>query len=71
MASLIQHVLKKALGGKSSKPITITNEQWYELDEQTFLAIQLCLSQVVLQKVIKEEIVAGLWLKLVISVVFA
>uniref|UniRef100_A0A7C9DXJ7 Uncharacterized protein n=1 Tax=Opuntia streptacantha TaxID=393608 RepID=A0A7C9DXJ7_OPUST len=64
MAVLIQHGLKKALGGMSSMPVTMTDEQWNELDEKALSAIQLCLSKEVLQEVIKEEIATGLWLKL-------
>ena len=61
---LIQHGMKKALGGKSSKPVTMTNEQWNELDEKALSAIQLCFSEDILREVIKEETTSSLWLKL-------
>ena len=64
MAVLIQHRLKKALDGKTTKADTMTNEQWNELDEKTLSAIQIFLSQDVLREVIKENTAASLWLKL-------
>ena len=58
---LIQHGLKKAVSGKTSKPDTMTDEQWNESDEKALSAIQLCLSREVLRKVIKENTAASLW----------
>ena len=63
-AVLTQNGLKKALDGKSKKPINMTDEQWDELDEKALSAIQLCLSKEVLREVANETTAAALWLKL-------
>lgn len=63
-AVLTQNGLKKALVGKSNKPVTMTDEQWDELDEKALSAIQLCLSKEVLREVVHETTASGLWLRL-------
>ncbi|MCI18063.1 transducin/WD40 repeat-like superfamily protein [Trifolium medium] len=62
-AVLTHNGLKKALDGKAKKPISMTEEQWDELDEKALSSIQLCLSKEVLREVVNETTAAGLWLK--------
>ena len=52
MAILTQNALKKALGSKTKKPATMTDEQWEELDEKTLSTIQLCLTTHILYEVL-------------------
>lgn len=61
---LVQQGWEKALAGKSNKPISMTDDQFKEIDLKALSAIQLCLSDEVLQVVTKEETTVGLWLKL-------
>jgi len=50
MVILTQNGSKKALGGKTKKPESMTDEQWEELDEKALSTIQLCLAPHVLRK---------------------
>jgi hypothetical protein len=63
-AVLTQNGLKKALDGKTKKPVSMTDEERDELDEKALSSIQLCLSKEVLREVVNESTAAGLWLKL-------
>lgn len=63
-AVLTQIGLRRALDGKQKKPLTMTDEEWQEMDEKALSAIQLCLTTEVLYEVLHEETAAGLWLKL-------
>ena len=49
MAILTQNGLNKALGGKTKKLATMTDEQWKEPDEKSLSTIQLCLATHVLR----------------------
>uniref|UniRef100_A0A7C9EBU4 Uncharacterized protein n=1 Tax=Opuntia streptacantha TaxID=393608 RepID=A0A7C9EBU4_OPUST len=64
MAVLTQNGLKKALGGKSKKPESMTDEQWEELDEKALSTIQLCLAPPVLREVLDKTTTAEIWLAL-------
>ena len=48
MTILTQNGLKKALARKKKKPVTMTEEQWEELDEKALSTIQLGLATNVL-----------------------
>ena len=63
-AMLIQNGCEKALLGKSKKPVSMTDEQFDEIDLKAMSAIQLCLSNEVLREVMEETTAAGVWLKL-------
>ena len=58
---LVQNGLKKAL---HTKPSTMTDELWQELDEKAMSAINLCLTKEVLREVVHETTTAALWTKL-------
>jgi len=64
MVILSQYGLKKALGGKVTKPASMTDEQWEELEEEALLAIKLCLASHVLREVLDKTTMADLWLSL-------
>ena len=64
---LVQQELQKALAGKSKKPITMTNEEWEDLDAKTLSTIRLCLADDVLFHIVGEDTTPGLWSKLEIS----
>ena len=64
MVVLTQNGLKKALGGKSKKPESMTDEQWEELDEKALSTIQLCLAPSVLREVLDKTTTAEIWLAL-------
>ena len=61
---LTHNVLKKILAGKMTRPTTMTEEQWDEMDEKALSAIQLCLSREVLREVINEKTATDIWSKL-------
>ena len=63
-AILTQQGLKKALLGKDKKPSTMKDEDWVEMDERALTAIQLCLSDEVLDEFSKETTAAALWTRL-------
>jgi len=64
LAVLTQNGLKKALFGKSKKPATMSEDEWNEMDDKALTAIQLNLSNDVLQEVLSEKTSADLWVKL-------
>ena len=57
LAVLTHNGLKKVLAGKMTRPTTMTEEQWDEMDEKALSAIQICLSREVLREVINEKTV--------------
>ncbi|MFQ6668265.1 hypothetical protein Gotur_033976 [Gossypium turneri] len=59
MAILVQTSLKKVITGK--KPENLNQTEWEELDEKALSAIQLCLTNTVLQKVLMEKTSSALW----------
>ena len=60
----MQQGLQKALLEKEKISDSLTPEQSEEIDEKALTAIQLCLSDEILRKVLDEKTVVGLWLKL-------
>ena len=63
-AVLTQSRLKKALGSKTKKLATMTDEQWEELDEKALSTIQLRLATHALREVLDKTTTADLWLRL-------
>ncbi|KAK5831022.1 hypothetical protein PVK06_014817 [Gossypium arboreum] len=61
MAILVQSGLKKVIG---KKPENLNKIEWEELDEKTLFAIQLCLTNTVLQEVLMEKTSFALWKRL-------
>jgi hypothetical protein len=61
---LVQQGLKKALTGKTMKPIAMTNKEWEDLDEKSLSTIRLCLADDVMFNIVGEDITSGLWSKL-------
>jgi hypothetical protein len=65
MRALLTHQgLHKVLLGKEKMPQDLTQEDAEDMDLKALSAIQLCLSNEVLQEVLEETKAAGLWLKL-------
>ncbi|KAK5772198.1 hypothetical protein PVK06_048475 [Gossypium arboreum] len=62
MAIIVQSGLKKVIIGK--KPENLNKTEWEELDEKALSAIQLCLTNTVLQEVLMEKTSSALWKKL-------
>ncbi|MFQ6664994.1 hypothetical protein Gotur_031899 [Gossypium turneri] len=62
MAILVQSSLKKVVIGK--KPENLNKTEWEELDEKALSAIQLCLTNTVLQEVLMENTSSALWKRL-------
>ncbi|KAK5812564.1 hypothetical protein PVK06_027999 [Gossypium arboreum] len=62
MAILVQSGLKKVVIGK--KPENLNKTEWEELDEKALSAIQLCLTNTVLQEVLMEKTSSALWKRL-------
>jgi tRNA uridine 5-carbamoylmethylation protein Kti12 len=54
----------KALLGKSKKPVTISDEEWEEINVRAWSAIHLCLADDVLFNIVMEKTIADLWTKL-------
>jgi len=54
MVILTQNGLKKAIGGEAKKPMSITDEQWEELEKKVLTTIQLCLAPHILRKVLDK-----------------
>ena len=63
MAVLTQNGSKKVLGGKATKPESMTDEQWKDLDKKALSTIQLRLVPPVLCKLLGKTTTASLWLK--------
>ncbi|KAK5770576.1 hypothetical protein PVK06_046727 [Gossypium arboreum] len=62
MAILVQSGLKKVVIGK--KPENLNKTEWEELDEKALSAIQLYLTNTVLQEVLMEKTSSALWKRL-------
>ncbi|MFQ6622335.1 hypothetical protein Gotur_001455, partial [Gossypium turneri] len=62
MAILVQTGLKKVVTGKNLE--NLDQSEWEELDEKALSAIQLCLVNRVLQKVLMEKTSSALWKRL-------
>ena len=62
MGFLVQSSLKKVVTGK--KPENLNKTEWEELDEKALSAIQLCLTNTVLQEVLMEKTSSALWKRL-------
>ncbi|KAG8478575.1 hypothetical protein CXB51_028347 [Gossypium anomalum] len=62
MAILVQSGLKNVVIGK--KPENLNKTEWEELDEKALSAIQLCLTNMVLQEVLMEKTSSALWKRL-------
>jgi hypothetical protein len=63
-ALIVQQGLYKALKGKDALPQSLSEDKKEEILEKTHSAIQLCLNNEVLCKVVEEDTAAKLWLKL-------
>jgi hypothetical protein len=61
---LVQQGVVKALLGKSKKPVTISDEEWEEINVRALSAIRLCLVYDVLFNIVMEKTTIGLWMKL-------
>ena len=61
---LVQQGLQRALDGKRKKPLTITDDEWEDLDAQALSTIHLCRADDVLFNIIGETSTASLWNKL-------
>jgi hypothetical protein len=61
---LVQQGVVKVLLGKAKQPVTITDEDWDEIDARALSAIRLCLVDDVLFNIVAEKTTVGLWTKL-------
>ena len=61
---LVQQGLQRALDGKRKKPLTITDDEWEDLDAKALSTIRLCLADDVLFNIIGETSATSLWNKL-------
>jgi hypothetical protein len=61
---LVQQGVVKALLGKTKQPVTITDNDWDEMDERALSSIHLCLADDVMFNIVSEKTVAGLWMKM-------
>ena len=61
---LIQNGVHKTLDGEEKKPEGTSEVKWEEMDAKALSAIQLCLSNEFLRKVVKEETSKGILEKL-------
>jgi hypothetical protein len=52
---LVQQGVVKALLGKAKKPVTITDDDWDEMDVRALSAIHLCLADDVLFNIVSEK----------------
>ena len=59
-----QQSFKKTQFGKGKKPIGMSDETWEKLDEKALFAIQMCLTNEVLQEALNQNKASGLWTKL-------
>jgi len=60
----VQQGLQKALERKTTKPTSMTHEEWEDLDARALNTIRLCLTDEVLFNIITEETTTYLWTKL-------
>ena len=61
---LVQQSMVKALLGKEKQPMTITNDDWVEIDVRALNSIRLCLADDVLFNIVTKMTSVGLWTKL-------
>ena len=61
---LVQQGLQKSLDGKRKKPLTMTDDEWKELDAKALSTIRLCLADDVLFNIVGEKSTTRLWSKL-------
>jgi len=61
---LVQLGLHKTLQEKSTKPASMSNENWEEIDLKVPSMIQLCLTNEVMYNVMDEETDTSLWSRL-------
>jgi hypothetical protein len=61
---LMQQGVVKVLLGKTKQPVSITDEDWDEMDARALSAIHLCLANDVLFNIVTENTTTGLWSKL-------
>jgi hypothetical protein len=61
---LVQQGLQKALAGRTKKPVTMTNEEWEDLDTKALSTICLCLADEVMFNIVGEDTTIGLWRKM-------
>jgi hypothetical protein len=61
---LVQQGMVKVLLGKAKKPVTITNEDWDDIDARALSVIRVCLADDVLFNIVAEKKATGLWMKL-------
>ena len=61
---LIQQGVEKALLGKSKQPLTMTDDEWSDIDDRALSDIWLCLADDVLFNIMSEKTTTGLWTKL-------
>ena len=57
---LVQQWLQKDLYGKIKRPLTVTNDEWEELDSKALNTIQLCLVDDVFLNIIQENLASTL-----------
>ena len=63
-ALLVQQGLHKSLDGKRKRPLTMTDDEWEELDATALSTIRLCLGDDVLFNIVEEKSATSLWSKL-------
>jgi len=61
---LVQQGVAKALLGKNKQPLTMTEDEWNELDGRALSRVRLCLADDVLFNIVSEKTATGLWSKL-------
>lgn len=61
---LMQQGVAKAPLGKSKQPLTMTEDEWNELDGRALSGLRLCLADAVLFNIVSEKIATGLLSKL-------
>jgi hypothetical protein len=61
---LVQQGMVKVLLGKTKQPMTITDEDWDEINARELSAIRLCLADDVFFNIVAEKTTIGLWTKL-------
>ena len=57
---LVQQGLQKPLYGKIKRPLTVTNDEWEELDSKALSTIQLCLVDDVLFNIVEQKLASSL-----------
>ena len=60
----IQQGLQIALDDKRKRPLTMTDDEWEELDAKALSTICLCLTDDVLFNIVEEKSTTSLWSKL-------